>query len=107
MILGMSPLVVAVLALIFGAIVGYIARQILATVRISSAEGRAQTILSDAKSKSQDFLLEAKNKALSILEEAKKEEKERSSQLARIENLLTKKEDELETKGKELTTERD
>ena len=107
MILGMSPLVVAVLALIFGAVVGYIARQILATVRISSAEGRAQTILSDAKSKSQDFLLEAKNKALSILEEAKKEEKERSSQLARIENLLTKKEDELETRGKELTTERD
>jgi ribonuclease Y len=107
MILGMSPLLVVILASILGVIVGYILRQVLASIRISSAESRAQSTLNEAKSKSQDILLEAKNKALKILEDAKKEEKERNTQLARIENLLTKKEDELEQRSKELTSERD
>ena len=70
------------------------------------AESKAQSILNESMSKSQDILLEAKNKAIVILEDAKKEEKERHSQLSRIENLLTKKEEELDSKGKELVNEK-
>lgn len=107
MVLGINPLVAVILAICIGFIVGYLIRQFLVSRRISLAESKAQNILSESKSKAQDILLEAKNKALEILEEAKKEEKERNAQLARIENLLTKKEGELETKAKEIKAEKD
>src|SRR3990167_2481437 len=103
----LSPLVAAVSALLPGIIIGYLVRQLLSSRKVSSAESRAEAVLSEAKSKSQDILLEAKNKALSLLEDAKKEEKERNIQLSRIENLLTKKENELESKAKELTEEKE
>src|SRR3989344_2479612 len=103
----LSPLVAAISALLPGIIIGYLIRQLLSSKRISSAESKAESILNESKSKSQDILLEAKNKALAILEDAKKEEKERNVQLSRIENLLTKKENELELKAKELVEEKD
>lgn len=103
----LSPLVAAVSALLPGIIIGYLLRQLLSSKKISSAESKAEAILSDSKSRSQDVLLEAKNKAIGILEDAKKEEKERNAQLSRIENLLTKKENELESRAKELGTERE
>lgn len=103
----LSPLVAAVSALLPGIIIGYLVRQILASKKISSAESKAEAILNESKSKSQDILLEAKNKALAILEDVKKEEKERNAQLSRIENILTKKENELESKAKELNIEKE
>src|SRR3990167_1602794 len=103
----LSPLVAAVSALLPGIIIGYLVRQLLSSKRVSSAESRAEAILSESKSKSQDILLEAKNKAIAILEDVKKEEKERNAQLSRIENLLTKKESELEARAKELTSEKE
>lgn len=98
----LSPLIAAISALIPGIIIGYLARHIISSRSARQAEAKAQAILSDSKSKAQDILLEAKNKALEILEEGKKEEKERNAQLSRIENILTKKESELESKAKEL-----
>jgi len=103
----LSPLIAAISALLPGLIIGYLARQVLSTRKASQAESKAEAILSESKSKSQDIILEAKNKALEMLEEAKKDEKERNSQLARIENLLTKKESELDVKAKELKAEKD
>ena len=105
--LNLSPLIAAVSALLPGLVIGYLARQILSSKRTSQAESRAQALLNESKSKSQDLILEAKNKALVILEDAKKEEKERNSQLLRIENLLTKKETELENTSKTLSQERE
>ncbi len=106
MILGLSPLVAAVLAVLIGFSVGFVTRKVLASRRIAQAEERAQQLFKDSQSKSQDLLLESKNKALKILEDAKKEEKERHAQLARIEHLLTKKESELEEKDRDIERER-
>lgn len=103
----LSPLVAAVSALLPGIIIGYLARQLLSSRNVSSAESRAEAILTESKSKAQDILLEAKNKALAALEDVKKEEKERNVQLSRIENLLTKKENELESRAKELAEEKE
>src|SRR3989344_3170419 len=103
----LNPLIAAVPALLPGLIIGYLVRQVLSSRKASQAEAKAEAMLNEGKSKAQDILLEAKNKALAILEEGKKEEKERSSQLSRIENLLTKKENELETRSKELKIEKD
>ncbi|MDP3697649.1 MAG: ribonuclease Y [Candidatus Taylorbacteria bacterium] len=103
----LSPLIAAVSALIPGIIIGYLVRHVIISRSASQAEAKAQNILADSKSKAQDILLESKNKALEILEEGKKEEKERNAQLLRIENILTKKENELESKARELKTEKD
>src|SRR3989338_11492786 len=107
MISGLNPLIAAISALLPGLVIGYLIRHLVASRKVTLAESRAEAVLADSKSKSQDILLEAKNNALKILEEAKKEEKERNSQLSRIENLLTKKESELEQKGKELSSEKE
>lgn len=93
--------------MVAGFLAGYLLRQLIASARVNQAESRAQTLLSEAKVKSQDVVIEAKNAALKILEDAKKEEKERNSQLARIENILTKKEGELEHKERDLQSEKE
>ncbi len=106
MVLGISTLFVAIIAIVVGFLIGYFARKILSSRRVTQAEAKAQAILNESKSKSQDILLEAKNKAISLLEDAKKEEKERNVQLTRIENLLTKKEEELQERSKEIAHEK-
>jgi ribonuclease Y len=103
----LSTLVAGVLRVLFGALIGYFARQFLASKKATNAESKAQQILNEGKSQAQDIILEAKNTALKTLEESKKEEKERSAQLSRIESLLTRKEDELEQKSKELGQEKE
>ena len=107
MLANLNPLIAAISALLPGLIIGYLIRQILASRKVSRAESRAEDLLADAKSKAQDILLEAKNSALKVLEESKKEEKDRMAQLSRIENLLTKKESELEQRGTELAKEKE
>ncbi len=104
---GISPLGAVILASLLSFALGFVTRKILSSRRIAQAEVRAQELLNESKSKAQDILLESKNKALKILEDAKKEEKERNVQLAKIENLLTKKEEELEERSKELHQEKD
>jgi len=107
MISGLNPLIAAVSALLPGLVIGYLVRHLIASRKVTLAESRAEAVLADSKSKSQDIILEAKNNAFKILEEAKKEEKERNSQFSRIENLLTRKENELEQKGKEIFSEKE
>src|SRR3990167_11183647 len=107
MLSNLNPLIAAISALLPGLIIGYLVRQVLSSRKASQAEAKAEAMLNEGKSKAQDILLEAKNKALAILEEGKKEEKERNSQLSRIENLLTKKENELEIRAKELKVDKE
>lgn len=106
MVPNLSPIIAAISALLPGLVIGYLARQLIVSKKINAAESRAEALLNESKTKSQEIVLEAKNKALVILEDAKKEEKERHSQVSRIENLLTKKEEELDFKGKELANEK-
>jgi len=107
MILGIPSHIVAALALIFGLVAGYIIRQVYSALQASQAESKAQSLVADAKSKAQEIILEANDKSLKVLEESKKTEQDRMAQLSRIENLLTKKEVELEQKGRELGTEKE
>ena len=67
MISDLSPLIAAISALIPGIIIGFLARQLLVSKKVSSAESRAQSLLTESKSKAQDIILEANNKSLKIL----------------------------------------
>lgn len=93
-------------ALVVGFLVGFFIRKFLAGRKAAQAEERASIILAESKSKAQEVLLDANNKALKILEEAKNEEVERRKQADRIENLLSRKETDLDERAKELTIEK-
>lgn len=99
-------LTLSIPAIVIGFLVGFFLRRYLASKTIAEAETRATQSVADARTKAQDILLDANAKALSILEDSKREEADRRKQLDRIENLLSKKETDLEEKGKELSSER-
>lgn len=72
-----------------GAVLGYFIRQFLSAKKLTSAENKVQSLL-----------LEAKEKASAVLDEVKKEERERKTQLARLEERLLRKEETLEKHSK-------
>lgn len=99
-------LTLSIPAVAVGLLIGYFLRKFLAGRKAAQAETRAEAILNDSKAKAQDVLLDANNKALKVLEDSKREEADRRKQLDRIENLLTKKETDLEERSKEVADER-
>lgn len=99
-------LTLSIPAVLVGFLIGLFLRQFLASRKAAKAEERAQQVLTESKAKAQQILLDANNTALKVLEDAKREEADRRKQLDRIENLLTKKEGDLDTRSSELVTER-
>jgi len=75
----------AVLALLFGGTIGYVLRYFLVRKETQSAGLKAQEVI-----------LKAKDQALRILDDAKKDERQRQEQFLKLENILSKKEKELE-----------
>lgn len=88
--------------LVAGGIIGYIARQMLASKKIGNAEMRAEKILEEAKNKSKEIQLEAKAQALDITEQSKKAESEFRNQIVRFEERMDKREKEIDNKTNNL-----
>ncbi len=105
--LGFYYLLAGILALAIGVGFGYFLNIFLTNKRISSARLRADNLLTEAKNKAQDVLIEAKNNSLAILEDAKKEGQERHQQLIRIERMISRKEEEVDHKAKDLDKEKE
>ncbi|MEE8131603.1 MAG: ribonuclease Y [Candidatus Paceibacterota bacterium] len=76
-----------------GLVAGYFIRQLIAVRQDSSIEQKIKRQLEEAKAKSKEIILEAQEKATGLLEEIKKEERERKTQLNRLEERLLKKEE--------------
>ncbi len=93
---------VSVLTFSLGAVIGYFGRQFLAQKQMESAEAKVNKIFAEAKSKAAEILLEAKNEAVKTLEDVKREELERNRQIRRNEQRLAKKEELLEKKAEEI-----
>ncbi|MGD0977029.1 MAG: ribonuclease Y [Minisyncoccia bacterium] len=89
-------------ALVAGLVIGYLLSLFLTNKKISSARSKAENLLAEAKNKGQELILEAKNTALNTLEESKREEQARHQQMVRIESILTKKEEELENRDRDI-----
>jgi len=79
-----------------GLVIGYFIRRQIAFGRISSLENEIQEKLSASEQEAKEVVLAAKDKAASILGEAQKEEKERKTELRRLEERLLHKEDSLD-----------
>ena len=90
------------IALLAGAVVGYIVRQNVVSKQAASVEEKIKHQLEESRAKSKEVVLEAQQKSAQILEEIKRDERDRKSQLDRVEERLLKKEELLEREGLEL-----
>jgi ribonuclease Y len=100
--ISLMALIVSVLALAAGSALGYYARQSIAKKQLTTAEGKVSSMLSEAEKKVQKIELDAKNRAVEILEESRKKEKERESQIYRMEQRIEKREESIDKKMEEL-----
>jgi len=105
MTIGLIPLLVAIGFLIFGSILGYLARQSIAKRQANTAESRIEKLVNEAKAQAQEIILKAKDKAVKALDEIKKEENRRQEEYRRIQSRLEKKEESLDVKEKKLDQE--
>ncbi len=100
-----SPTLIALALALFGVVVGYILRQIIAQQKRNSVELKIKQLLFDAKTEAQHTLDEAKHKAESAFESIKHEEKERETALRRLEERIGQKEESVERRRLELDRE--
>ncbi len=87
-----------IVSISLGSVLGYYARQTIAKKQLSTAEGKAEKIIKDAEKKAEDILLNAKKKAVNILDDIKQEEKERKTQIQKMESRLAKREEMIDKK---------
>ncbi len=102
----MAPMVVkiviAVCALVVGALIGYIYRKNVGEKAIGSAEQKAKNLILDAENKSEtlkkEAILEAKEEAHRLRSEAERDARERRSEIQRSERRLIQKEESMDRK---------
>lgn len=95
-----NPIILAILALMIGGAGGYVLRQNLASKLKNSAEQKAKEKLEESKIKANEIILEAQGKSTSLIEESKKEERDRKTQLDRLEERLLTKEETVEKEAR-------
>jgi ribonuclease Y len=90
-------IIIAIIALVFGCLVGYIIRKTIGERAIGSAEQKAKNLILDAEHKSEtikkEITIEAKEEAHRIRSEAEREIRERRSELSKAERRLIQKEE--------------
>ncbi len=102
----MAPVVVkiiiAALALVIGALIGYIYRKNVGEKAIGSAEQKAKNLILDAENRSEtmkkEAILEAKEEAHRLRSEAEKDARERRAEVQRSERRLIQKEESIDRK---------
>ncbi|MDP3999580.1 MAG: ribonuclease Y [bacterium] len=87
-----NPLLWAVL----GLVIGYLVRQFFVAGKAGSVEQRLKNLTEEAERKSKEIVLDAKGEASRLLDEVKNEERERKTQLAKLEERNSKREEFLE-----------
>lgn len=102
----MFILLIAIIALVLGAGVGYVVRQNVAKKQLSTAEGQAAKIVTEAEAKAKEIEIEAKNKAVTLLADAQREEAARTEKLANAEARFEKREEEIKKDASDLIEEK-
>ena len=112
--------IVAIVALVLGTLIGYVARRVIATSAIKHAEAYAARIAAEARAKQKELVLEGKDEALRLQRAAEEEAREKRSDLQRQERMLLdraealdrkletieRREASFEERGRELETQR-
>ena len=69
-------LLVAILGLVGGSVLGYLARQTIARQQVGTIEAKLEKLTTQARQGAKETVLKAKEQANNLLEEVKKEEKD-------------------------------
>ena len=97
-----QAVIVGIIALIVGALIGYIYRKNVGEKAIGSAEQKARNLILDAENKSESMkkeaLLEAKEEAHRIRSDAERDARERRQEIQRSERRMIQKEESLDRK---------
>ncbi len=98
----MEPIVVAgaaVIAAAVGAAVGFVARGILASQTIKSAQDKAARIVAEARTQQKDMILEAKDEKLRLGREAEQEARAKRGELQNLERRLLSRDEQLDQRA--------
>ncbi|MGI6730964.1 MAG: ribonuclease Y [Anaerovoracaceae bacterium] len=97
-----TGVIIAIVALAFGLLVGYIFRKTVGEREIGSAEQKARNLILDAENRSEtikkEITLEAKEEAHRMRSEVEREIRERRAEIQRSEKRLIQKEEALDRK---------
>ena len=95
-------IITAIIALIIGALIGYIYRKNVGEKAIGSAEQKARNLILDAENRSEtmrkETILEAKEEAHRLRSEAERDAREGRAEIQRSERRLIQKEESLDRK---------
>ncbi|MDD6815271.1 MAG: ribonuclease Y [Firmicutes bacterium] len=95
-------IIIGLIALVIGALIGYIYRKNVGEKAIGSAEQKARNLILDAENKSEtikkETILEAKEEAHRLRSEAERDARERRAEIQRSERRLIQKEESLDKK---------
>ena len=99
-----TNIVIALLAvaLIVGALSGYISRKMVAKRRSKNIEAKLDKTLSQAKEKGEKIIEEKQKEGDALIEKAREEERETRNQIREVEARLSKKEEKIDTHESEL-----
>ena len=90
--------VVAAVAAVIGVLLGYFARQLIASNAIKHAEHYSQRLIAEARAKQKEIVLEGKDEALHLRRAAEEEAREQRANLQRSERRLLDREEALDRK---------
>jgi ribonuclease Y len=88
----------ALIALVVGVAIGYLARRYLAASAVKHAEGYADRIVVEARAKQKEIVLEGKDQALQAQRAAEEEAREKRADLQRQERLLLDRAESMDRK---------
>ncbi len=84
-----------------GIIVGYLLRQLIAIQKKSTIEAKVKKLVEDSRTEAKELLLDAKEKASKVIDDAKAEEKERLTQVRRLEERVSEREQSVDRRVKD------
>ena len=92
----MDYVAVALVALVGGLVVGFVARTRWASQSIKAAQDKATSIISDARTQQKDLILEAKEEKIRLGREAEDEARARRTELTSLESRLHQRDEQLD-----------
>ena len=88
----------AIVVMLLGALIGYVARRFVATSAVKHAESYAARLVAEARAKQKELVLEGKDEALKIQRVGEEEAREKRTDMQRQERLLLDRSESLDRK---------
>jgi ribonuclease Y len=89
----------AVIAVVVGVAVGFVARGVWATQTVKSAQDKAARIVAEARTQQKDMILEAKDEKLRGQREAEEEARQKRGELGNLERRLLARDEQLDQRA--------